>query len=120
MFFNIKKLLSNPMALFVYSIIGKWYVMVTVAAIVVTFWVFKGLEQSGALAATKNVVTEALQQTKAVARYCTPKITNPKLFWDCLDNPPKYQPSPEEDAIEKLDTETKEATPTQSTDPYNY
>ncbi len=100
-FFNFKKLLSSPVSLFIYGILAKWYVMVSIATLVVTFWVFKGLEKSGALATAKNIVSEALEETKAIAKYCTPKITNPSLLWECLDNPPKYQPSAEEKALEK-------------------
>ena len=89
------------MAIFVYGILSKWYVMVMVAAMVVTFWVFKGLTDAGVLQAAEKVVSKALSDTKSVARYCVPKITNLSAFWDCLENPPQYKPTKDEELFEK-------------------
>jgi len=101
MIWNIlKRLISNPMSLFVYSILAKWYLMVTIAAIVVTFWVFKGLEQAGLFQYSSKVAIEALSNSKSIARYCTPKIGNIKDFWDCIQNPPTYEPTAEETSLE--------------------
>ncbi len=109
------------MGIFIYSIIGKWYILFTVGALVVTFWVFKGLESTGILAESEKVVREALEETKAVAKYCVPKIKNLSAFWDCLDHPPKYTPSDEDrsavDLEKQLQQAIKKALPT-SGDPY--
>lgn len=99
--FSLKRLLSNPMGLFVYGLFSKWYLMITITALIVTFWVFKGLEQAGVLQAAEVVVSKALNDTKAVARYCIPKITNIKDFWECLNNPPKYEPSKQDKELWK-------------------
>jgi hypothetical protein len=44
---KLKLLLKNPMVIFIYGIMAKWYIMIMVAAVVVTFWVFSGLKESG-------------------------------------------------------------------------
>ncbi len=89
------------MAIFVYGILSKWYVMIMLAAMVVTFWVFKGLTEAGVLQAAEKVVSRALSDTKSVARYCVPKITNLSAFWACLDNPPQYKATKDEELFEK-------------------
>lgn len=102
MFFSkLKILLKSPMILFIYGILSKWYIMVMVAAVVVTFWVFKGLTEAGVLQEAEKVVSRALRDTKSVARYCVPKITNLSNFWDCLQNPPNYEATKEEKDFEK-------------------
>ena len=71
---KLKLLLKNPMVIFIYGIMAKWYVMIMVAAIVVTFWVFTGLKDSGFLEEAEKVVSKALDDSKSVARYCVQKI----------------------------------------------
>ena len=94
-------LLKNPLMLFVYGIISKWYITIVVAAVVVTFYVFKGLEERGIISATENVVFRALNDTKSVAKNCVPKILSFTELWQCLQNPPEYKPSAEEKALEE-------------------
>ena len=53
---KLKLLLKNPMVIFVYGIMAKWYIMIMVAAVVVTFWVFSGLKESGFLDEAEKVV----------------------------------------------------------------
>lgn len=98
---KLKLLLKNPMVIFIYGIMAKWYVMIMVAAVVVTFWVFSGLKDSGFLDEAEKVVSKALSDSKAVARYCIPKIMSFSAFWDCLESPPKYVPTKQEKAFEK-------------------
>ncbi len=97
---KLKILVKSPMMLFVYGILSKWYITIIVTAIVVTFWVFKGLSDNGILQASQDVVFKALNETKSVARYCIPKIISFSDFWDCLQNPPEYEPTAEEATIE--------------------
>jgi hypothetical protein len=101
MFESLKKLMSGPMFVFVYGILSKWYLMIAMAGLVVTFWVFKGLDEAGVLKATEEIVTKALSDTKAIARYCVPKINNISTFWSCLDNPPAYEKTDEEKSLEE-------------------
>lgn len=96
---KLKVLFKNPMVLFVYGIMSKWYIMVMVTAMVVTFWVFKGLSDAGILQAAEKVVSEALRDTKSVSRYCVPKIANLREFWNCLQKPPSYEETKEEKAL---------------------
>jgi hypothetical protein len=100
-FSKLKILLKNPMVIFIYGIMAKWYIMIMVAAVVVTFWVFSGLKESGFLQEAEKVVFKALQDTKSVARYCVPKITSLSNFWDCLESPPRYEATEQEKAFEE-------------------
>ena len=115
---NLKLLFKNPMAIFVYGIASKWYIMIAVAAMIVAFWVLKGLTEAGVLQAAEKVVSEALHDTKSVARYCTPKITDLGKFWHCLQNPPKYEPTKEEKALENDTTKLLKQSSNKIKDPF--
>ncbi|MEM6339012.1 MAG: DUF2670 domain-containing protein [Pseudomonadota bacterium] len=116
---KLKLLLKNPMVIFIYGIMAKWYVMIMVAAIVVTFWVFTGLKDSGFLDEAEKVVAKALSDSKSVARYCVPKIMSFSDFWDCLESPPKYVPTKNEKAFEEGLTDLLDFNSyDQSKDPY--
>lgn len=80
-----KRVMSNPMGLFVYGILSKWYVMVMLAVVIVTFWVFKGLEKSGVLADAEKVVRGGLLDAQAVAQHCTPLIRDLGKMWKCIE-----------------------------------
>lgn len=116
---KLKLLLKNPMSIFIYGILTKWYIIVMVPAVVVTFWIFKGLTDAGILQTAENVVSAALTETKSVAKNCIPKILSFGDFWECLQNPPEY--TPEKDEIKFLE-DTKNLLNldnyTQTPDPY--
>lgn len=118
----IQKLLKSPMAIFVYGILSKWYLMIAVAAMVVVFWVFKGLSDTGILKQAETTVLDALSQTKSVARFCVPKILNLESFWHCLQDPPEYPDEEEIEAIQKLHKESSVIDPDiyDSRNPYDY
>jgi hypothetical protein len=97
-----KAIMANPMGIFVYGILSKWYIMVMVACAVTTFWVFKGLEESGVLQEMENTVRGGLTQVKAVAQHCTPKIRNLKEVWKCVNKDHKYTPGMAEKALDKV------------------
>lgn len=98
---KLKFLIKSPMVLFTYGIMSKWYLLITVSAVTVTYWVFKGLIQAGILQNAEQIVTRALMDTKSVAQYCIPKILHFGDFWECLQNPPTYTPSQEEILLEE-------------------
>ena len=100
LFAKLRIIIKNPLITFVYGILSKWFIVIFVTAIVVVFWVFKGLSDAGILQIAENVVFRAFDQTKAVAQYCIPKIMNLEIFWDCLQNTPTYTPSPEEEMLQ--------------------
>ncbi len=85
-----KRVLSNPMGIFVYGILSKWYVMVVIGAMIVTFWVFKGLEKAGVLDAINAQLKKGFDESQAVAQHCTPLIMNLADMWNCIQNPPAY------------------------------
>jgi hypothetical protein len=100
----IRAIMANPMGIFVYSILSKWYIVVMIPAVIVTFWVFKGLEKTGILEAALKNVTLHLNETKAVAKYCTPLLLNRDALWDCLQNTPSYTADEDEkDLQDKAD-----------------
>ncbi|MCP5369624.1 MAG: DUF2670 domain-containing protein [Rickettsiaceae bacterium] len=100
-FSKLKLLFQSPIVIFIYGIISKWYLMVMVPAIFVTYWVFQGLTDVGFFAAAEKTVSQALNESKAVARYCVPKIIDLPSFWDCLQNPPSYAPTETEKIFER-------------------
>lgn len=96
-----KRLITiNPMGVFVYSLLTKWYLTIAVASLVVTYWVFKGLQSVGVIDAAEKIVGQALYDSKSVAKYCVPKITNLESFWSCLNNLPEYTPEQDEVDLE--------------------
>ncbi|MGC0372257.1 MAG: hypothetical protein DGJ47_000966 [Rickettsiaceae bacterium] len=101
LFTKLKPILNSPVIIFVYSILSKWYIMVMLTALMVTFWVFKGLTDTGILQAAEKTVSAALKDTKSVARYCVPKILSFSDFWECLQNPPEYEESENELELQK-------------------
>ena len=101
----LSNIFSSKMGLFVYGIMSKWYIMIMLGSAIVAFWVLKGLEESGVLSEAYDTVSSAMEDSKAIARYCTPKIRNLSAMWDCIENIGKYQRTQTEqdlyDAIEK-------------------
>ncbi|MGV2432345.1 MAG UNVERIFIED_CONTAM: DUF2670 domain-containing protein [Rickettsiaceae bacterium] len=94
-----KRILSNPMGIFVYGILSKWYVLVMVSTMIVTFWVFKGLEKAGVIEIIDNQLKKGFTEAQAVAQHCVPKILNLADMWKCIENPPAYVPGPDELAL---------------------
>jgi hypothetical protein len=97
---KVKTLFKSPIILFVYGIMSKWFIAIFVTALIVTYWVFKGLSDAGIIQAAENVVFRAFTDTKSVAQFCVPKILHFSDFWECLQNPPEYVPSEEEKTLE--------------------
>ncbi|XVN43443.1 MAG: DUF2670 domain-containing protein [Candidatus Rickettsia vulgarisii] len=94
---SLKKL--NPMRVFLWGIIGKWYVMIIITSLVVLFWVTKGLKDIGFIDYVTDSVEEILDTTKGAAQNCIPKLgpnwDHLVRFWHCLGNPPQYVPNEE-------------------------
>jgi hypothetical protein len=85
---------ANPMGIFLWGIITKWYLMIAVASLIVLFYVAKGLEQIGFIDYFTKSTIEVLDTTKAVAQNCTTKLGTRDgfvSFWNCLGNPGKYE-----------------------------
>ncbi|MES2214996.1 MAG: DUF2670 domain-containing protein [Pseudomonadota bacterium] len=81
---------SNPIGMFIYAILSKWYFIIALPAVMVAYWGLKGLEEAGVLKAAETVISKGLLDVKAVAQHCTPKIANLQKFWECLENTDKY------------------------------
>ena len=87
----VSKLFNSQIGVFVYAILSKWYIMVMLGSAVVAFWVLKGLEEAGVLSEAYEIVSTALEDSKAIAQHCTPKIKNLEALWVCINNLPKYR-----------------------------
>ena len=96
MFFRDNKYLlrgllkKNPMVLFVYGILSKFYFMIIAASIIISYFVFSGLKKAGLIKYSENTLVKVILDTKEVAKNCTPIIGKPKEFWNCLSNPSQY------------------------------
>lgn len=95
-----KRALSNPMGIFVYGILSKWYAMVMIATIIITFWVFKGLQKAGVIDAINAQLKTGFEEAKSVAQNCTPLIMNLNDMWNCVQNPPPYIPTMDDIALQ--------------------
>jgi hypothetical protein len=117
---------SNPMGMFIYGIFAKWYIVVSIASIVVLYWVLKGLESTGILNAAFNTMLDVLNSSKAIAKNCTPKIINLQDFWYCLSNPGAYEPNIDEqnlnsvgDQLQNLIDQNSSSKPIKPVNPYS-
>ena len=96
MFFRDNKYLlrgllkKNPMLFFIYGVLSKFYFTIIAASIIITYFVFKGLEKAGLIQYSEKTLTRVIIETKEVAKNCTPIIGKPKEFWNCLSNPSQY------------------------------
>ncbi len=117
---KIRLILKSPMILFIYGLFSKWYIMITLAAVVVVFWVLKGLVATGIIGKAEKILFESLSNSKSIAQHCTPKILDLNEFWSCLANPPKYEATKEEIELEKAATELLDPeTYKEEKDPYS-
>lgn len=86
---------ANPMGVFLWGLITKWYLMIAVASLIVLFYVVKGLEKIGFIDYFTKTTIEILDTTKAVAQNCTTKLgpdwNHLVSFWNCLSYPGEYK-----------------------------
>jgi hypothetical protein len=102
-FLILRKVFKNPLTLFIYGIISKWYMIIMVGSLIVTYWVFDGLKKAGVLDGAESILVKAIEETTGVAQNCVPKINNLQNFWNCLSNPAssKYVPGPYDAQLQK-------------------
>lgn len=81
----LKRAIANPMGIFVYGILSKWYVLVMIATVSVTFWVFKGLEEAGVIDSITKELKYGFLEAQAIAQQCSHKIVNLPEMWDCIE-----------------------------------
>lgn len=86
---------ANPMGVFLWGIITKWYLMIAIASLIVLFYVVKGLEKIGFIDFFTKTTIEILDTSKAVAQNCTVKLgpdwEHLVSFWNCLGDPGQYE-----------------------------
>ena len=95
----ITRIFQSKIGIFIYGIMSQWYIIIALGSTIVVFWVFKGLKEAGVLDDAMNIVQEAIEDSKAIAQHCTPKIRNLEAMWICIQNPPKYRPSKSEQQL---------------------
>lgn len=110
---------ANPLGIFIYGILANWYVVIVVGSVVVTYWVFKGLEEIGLLSSGFNILVEALHQSKAIAQNCTPKILHINEWWNCISDPGTYKPAVGEQELNDISNKINEVIHQNKTAPPN-
>lgn len=126
---------ANPMGIFLWGIITKWYLMIAIASLIVLFYVVKGLQQIGFIDYFTRTTVEILDTSKAIAQNCTTKLgpdwNHLINFWNCLGDPGDYQvregtgEAELQQGMEKLiknqpnATIPEPSTPTTPTNPYD-
>jgi hypothetical protein len=93
---------ANPVGIFIYGFLTKWYIIIGLGGVMVFFWVIKGLDQAGVLKKSTAIILDGVNSSKSVAKYCTPKITNISNFIDCLNNPPKYEADQNDESVNRV------------------
>lgn len=78
------KLMKTPQAIFIWSIITKWYIMILIPTIMVTYYVFKGLNDAGVFAMVEQFTLSKFQLAVRIARDCTPDILDLKRLFQCV------------------------------------
>jgi hypothetical protein len=85
--FFVRRIFKNPLSLFIYGLLSKWYVIIITGSLIVTFWVFTGLKKAGVIDAVNKILVTSIEETKGIAQNCIPQITDLQKFWNCLNNP---------------------------------
>ena len=76
-----------------YALMAKWYILIAIPSIMVTYWTFTALEKSGYLDTWYNTAKQILDESQSIAQNCIPKfldVAQRSNFIDCLENPPIY------------------------------
>ncbi len=68
----------------------KWYTYICGSILVITFFVFQGLQKAGVIELYRNSVAYGFHQSALVAKNCTPLIRNLKDFAYCVQNPEAF------------------------------
>ncbi len=110
---------TNPMGMFLWGIIAKWYLLIAIPLLVITFWTMKGFEQIGLLNFITTETVKILATTKAIAQNCIPTLgargvdstsQNLQNFWTCVGDPPAYDVNKKFKIDENSTTEKEKTT----------
>ena len=108
---KIKVFMRNPLGTMVYILFGQWYFMIAIAAIVVVYGVFYNLDALSFFDWFTKTLGDALDVAKSVAWNCTGKIASPSDMWECLSNPPAWEPPEQVKGERELLEEVKNLNP---------
>ena len=85
---------TNPVGIFIYGLMAKWYILIAIPSIMVTYWTLNALKESGYLDTWYREVQKVLNESQSIAKNCIPKlldVTQRREFIECLENPPVYE-----------------------------
>ncbi len=84
---------ANPIGIFMYGLMAKWYILIAIPSVMVTYWTFSSLETSGYLNTWYDTVKNILAESQSIAKNCIPKLLDANQrddFIACLESPPAY------------------------------
>lgn len=79
----ITQLIKSPMSIAIIGFLTKWYIMIMVPAIIVTYYVFTGLEEAGFFDLAEGFIKQNLAMLQYFAKECPRKIMNFPEFLHC-------------------------------------
>ena len=87
-------ILKSKAGLFIQIILLRWYVMIMIPAVIVTYYVFKGLQSSGFFTIIENFISTKLDMLMYYAKICPTKILNLYDIINCFGTEPPSEPPP--------------------------
>lgn len=81
---KVYALMSGAKKTFVYTILTKWYVLIAIPAMTITYIVFVELNKLGIFDIIIGEIEYHLLMLEDIARNCTQEILNIKGFLRCL------------------------------------
>ncbi|NRA74196.1 MAG: hypothetical protein HRU36_05630 [Rickettsiales bacterium] len=82
--FWLGKITFKEAIFFVFKIFRYWYSYITLVSIIVVYYLFKALEETGILDAIQNTLTYAFNTIILIAEQCFPLIVNLPEMFDCI------------------------------------
>ena len=81
---KIFEFLRSAKGSWIYGLFSKWYVLVAIPAVLVTYNVLKALSDNGVLGSMYKTVENVLSNLVRLSITCPSKITHLDAFFHCL------------------------------------
>lgn len=75
---------------FIFRILSKWHLILVGGSLIVTYWVFMGLQQIGLIDRATTILKYSIKDSAILARNCTPQLLIFSDFLKCIKNPSRY------------------------------
>ena len=82
--FWLGKITFKEAIFFVFKIFRYWYSYITLVSIIVVYYLFKVLEETGILAAIENKLKYAFHTILLIAEHCFPLLVNLPEMFECI------------------------------------